>query len=107
MHTQIDLRGPIPTCIHLTRACQQDMGWLDNPMFEAGAFYLMNLAYRYFVRLFRIANAGAFFVTRAKNKLQFTRYYSLPVDRFTGLRSYHVSKPRLAKSRNAFPALSR
>jgi len=60
-----------------------------------------------FERLFRIANAGAFFVTRAKSKLPFTRYYSLPVDPFTGLRSDHVGKPSLAKSRNAFPALLR
>ena len=76
-------------------------------MFEAGAFYLMDRGYMDFERLFRIANAGAFFVTRAKSKLQFTRHYSLPVDPFTGLRSDHVGKPSLAKSRNAFPALLR
>jgi hypothetical protein len=107
MHTQIDLRGPIPTCIHITGARQHDVGWLDNLLFEAGAFYLMDRGYMDFVRLFRIANAGAFFVTRAKNNLQFIRHYSLPVDRFTGLRSDHVGKPSLAKSRNAFPALLR
>ena len=107
MHTQIDLRGPIPTCIHITGARQHDVGWLDNLLFEPGAFYLMDRGYMDFARLFLIANAGAFFVTRAKSKLQFTRHYSLPVDRFTGLRSDHVGKPSLAKSRNAFPALLR
>jgi hypothetical protein len=107
MHTQIDLRGPIPTCIHITGARQHDVGWLDSLLFEPGAFYLMVRGYMDFARLFLIANAGAFFVTRAKSKLQFTRYYSLPVDRFTGLRSDHVGKPSLAKSRNAFPALLR
>lgn len=107
MHTQIDLRGPIPTCIHITGARQHDVGWLDSLLFEPGAFYLMDRGYMDFARLFLIANAGAFFVTRAKCKLQFTRHYSLPVDRFTGLRSDHVGKPSLAKSRNAFPALLR
>ena len=107
MHTQIDLRGPIPTCIHITGARQHDVGWLDSLLFEPGAFYLMDRGYMDFARLFLIANAGAFFVTRAKSKLQFTRHYSLPVDRFTGLRSDHVGKPSLTKSRNAFPALLR
>ena len=107
MHTQIDLRGPIPTCIHITGARQHDVGWLDSLLFEPGAFYLMDRGYMDFARLFLIANAGAFFVTRAKSKLQFTRHYSIPVDRFTGLRSDHVGKPSLAKSRNAFPALLR
>jgi len=46
-------------------------------------------------------------VTRAKSNLQFTRHDSKAVDRFTGLRSDHVGKPTLTKSRNAFPVLLR
>jgi hypothetical protein len=107
LHTQIDLRGPIPTCICITGARQHDVGWLDGLIFEAGAFYLMDRGYMDFARLILIANAGAFFVTRAKCNLQFTRHYSKPVDRFTGLRSDHVGKPTLAKSRKAFPVLLR
>jgi hypothetical protein len=107
VHTQIDLRGPIPTCIHITNARQHDVCWLDNIFFEAGSFYLMDRAYMDFKRLILIANAGAFFVTRAKSNLQFTRHYSMPVDRFTGLRSDHVGKPTLEKSRTSFPALLR
>jgi hypothetical protein len=107
LHTQIDLRGPIPTCICITGARQHDVGWLDSLLFEAGAFYLMDRGYMDFSRLILIANAGAFFVTRAKSNLQFTRHYSKPVDRFTGLRSDHVGKPTLPKSRNAFPVLLR
>jgi hypothetical protein len=107
LHTQIDLRGPIPTCICITGARQHDVGWLDSLLFEAGAFYLIDRGYMDFSRLILIANAGAFFVTRAKSNLQFTRHYSKPVDRFTGLRSDHVGKPTLPKSRNAFPVLLR
>jgi hypothetical protein len=107
LHTQIDLRGPLPACICITGARQHDVGWLDILLFEAGAFHLMDRGYMDFSRLILIANAGAFFVTRAKSNLQFTRHYSKPVDRFTGLRSDHVGKPTLPKSRNAFPVLLR
>lgn len=107
MHTQIDLCGPIPTCIHITGARQHDVSWLDSLFFEAGAFYLMDRGYMDFVRLGLIAKAGAFFVTRAKTNLQFTRHYSKIVDRLTGLRSDHVGKPTLEKSRRAFPMLLR
>lgn len=107
LHTQIDLRGPIPTCISITGARQHDVGWLDSLLFEAGSFYLMDRGYMDFTRLILIANAGAFFVTRAKSNLQFTRHYSNLVDRFTGLRSDHVGKPTLPTSRKAFPALLR
>jgi hypothetical protein len=107
MHTQIDLRGPIPTCINITGARQHDVGWLDSLFFEAGAFYLMDRGYMDFTRLALIAQAGAFFVTRAKTNLQFTRHYSMPVNRLTGLRSDHVGKPSLRRSRKAFPVLLR
>jgi len=83
------------------------VGWLDSLLFEAGAFYLIDRGYMDFARLILIANAGAFFVTRAKCNLQFTRHYSMPVDRFTGLRSDHVGKPTLEKSRTSFPVLLR
>ena len=58
VHTQIDLRGPIPTCINITGARQHDVGWLDSLLFEAGAFYLMDRGYMDFTRLILIANAG-------------------------------------------------
>ena len=73
LHTQIDLRGPIPTCIFITGARQHDVLWLDELIFEAGAFYVMDRGYMDFARLNRIASAGAFFVTRAKANLQFAR----------------------------------
>jgi hypothetical protein len=75
--------------------------------FEAGAFYLMDRGYMDFTRLALIAQAGAFFVTRAKTNLQFARHYSMPVNRLTGLRSDHVGKPSLQRSRKAFPVLLR
>lgn len=107
LHTQIDLRGPIPTCIYITGARQHDVRWLDEFFFEPGAFYVMDRGYMDFKRLNRIAGAGAFFVTRAKDNLRFSRQRSLPVDYPTGVRSDQIGKPTLAKARDAFPALLR
>jgi hypothetical protein len=60
MHTQIDLRGPIPTCALIGPARAHDVLWLDELLFEPGAFYLMDRGYMDFMRLHRIALAGAF-----------------------------------------------
>lgn len=107
LHTQLDLRGPIPTCIYITGARQHDVLWLDELRFEPGAFYVMDRGYMDFKRLNRIACAGAFFVTRAKDNLRFSRQRSLPVDYPAGLRSDQIGKPTLAKARAAFPSLLR
>ena len=107
MHTQVDLRGPIPTCIHITGARQHDVRWLDELIFEPGAFYVIDRGYMDFQRLNRIVRAGAFFVTRAKDNLRFSRQRSLPVAAATGVRSDQIGKPTLAKARAAFPALLR
>jgi hypothetical protein len=107
MHTQIDLRGPIPTCIFITGARQHDVLWLDNLIIEPGAFYVMDRGYMDFKRLDLIARSGAFFVTRAKDGLRFSRQRSQPVDTATGLRSDQIGKPTLSKARQAFPSLLR
>jgi len=107
MHTQIDLRGPIPTCIHITEARQHDVRWLDDLFFEPGSFYVLDRGYMDFKRLNLIAGAGAFFVTRAKDNLRFSRQRSLPVDFTVGVRSDQVGKPTLPKARSDFPSLLR
>jgi hypothetical protein len=107
LHTQIDLRGPIPTCIFITGARQHDVLWLDELVFEPGAFYVMDRGYMDFKRLDLIARSGAFFVTRAKDNLRFSRQRSQPVDMGTGLRSDQIGKPSLPKARQDFPSLLR
>jgi hypothetical protein len=103
IHTQLDLRGPIPTCIHVTSARPHDVLWLDELVLEPGAFYVMDRGYVDFQRLGRLAAAGAFFVTRAKDHLRFTRHRSLPTDAATGVRSDQIGKLTRASSRAAFP----
>jgi len=107
LHTQIDLRGPIPTCIYVSGARAHDVLWLDDLIFESGAFYVMDRGYMDFKRLNLIARAGAFFVTRAKDNLRFSRQQSRPVDHAAGVRSDQIGKPTLTKAREAFPSLLR
>jgi hypothetical protein len=85
LHTLIDLRGNIPSFIHLSDGKLHDVNVLDELLPEPGAFYVMDRGYLDFERLHRLHLAGAFFVTRAKSNLKATRRYSRPVDRSTGL----------------------
>ena len=81
LHTLLDLRGSIPTFIHITDGKTHEVNVLDDLLIEAGAFYLMDRGYLDFARLFAIHQAQAFFVTRAKSNTKFKRRYSHPVDR--------------------------
>ena len=85
LHTLIDLRGNIPTFIHISDGKLHDVNVLDQLLPEAGAFYVMDRGYLDFERLHRWHRAGAFYVTRGKSNLKAKRRYSHPVDRSTGL----------------------
>jgi hypothetical protein len=104
LHTLLDLRGQIPTVIHITPGKRSEIAFLDDLVFEAGAFYLMDRGYVDFTRLYRLTTAGAFFVTRAKANLCFTRRVSRPVDPDTGIRSDQLVVPTHPRSRDAYPA---
>ena len=86
LHTLIDLRGNIPTFIHISDGKLHDVNILDQMVFEAGSFYIMDRGYVDFARLYVLHQAQAFYVTRAKSNLQYRRIYSHPVDKTTGLR---------------------
>lgn len=103
LHTQLDLRGPIPVCIYISDANVNDIKWLDELIFEPGTIYIMDRGYVDWARLYQIAISGAFFVIRAKDNLRFTRYHSQPVDKSTGLRSDQIGKLTIPKSRGDFP----
>lgn len=86
MHTLLDLRGNFPALVIITPGKIHDVNILDDLVFEAGAFYVMDRGYVDFSRLFHIHRAGAFFVTRAKSNFQFRRLYSATVDKAAGIR---------------------
>lgn len=85
MHTLLDLRGSIPSFIHVSDGKLHDVHVLDLLAPEPGAIYVMDRGYVDFARLYRLHLAGAFFVTRAKSNLKAHRVYSAQTDRSTGI----------------------
>jgi hypothetical protein len=85
LHTLLDLRGAIPSFIHISDGKMHDVNVLDLLLPEAGAFYVMDRGYLDFARLYALDQAGSFFVTRAKRNMNARRVYSTTVDRSTGL----------------------
>ena len=85
MHTLLDLRGAIPTFVHISDGKMHDVNVLDILPIEAGAFYVMDRGYLDFARWYKVHQAGAFFVTRAKRGMDARRVYSAPTDRSTGV----------------------
>lgn len=85
MHTLLDLRGNIPTFIHISDGKMHEVNVLDILVPEAGSFYIMDRGFTDFARWFTLHQAQAFFIIRAKSNLQFRRVYSRPADQSTGL----------------------
>jgi hypothetical protein len=85
LHTLLDLRGAIPSFIHISDGKLHDVNVLDLLLPEAGAFYVMDRGYLDFARLYALDQAGSFFVTRAKRNMDARRVYSAAIDRSTGL----------------------
>ncbi len=85
MHTLLDLRGNIPSFIHISDGKLGDVNVLDVLVLEAGAIYVMDRGYLDFARLYALHQAQASFVTRAKSNTRLRRVYSAAVDRRAGV----------------------
>jgi hypothetical protein len=85
LHTLLDLRGAIPTFLHITDGTVHDVNVLDLLLPEPGAFYVMDRGYLDFERRYALQQAGSFFVIRARSNFKCRRVYSRPVNRRTGL----------------------
>jgi Domain of unknown function (DUF4372)/Transposase DDE domain len=103
LHTQLDLRGPIPTVVQITEGKRADVTFLDDLVLEPGAIYLMDRGYLDFARLHRFTDEAAFFVTRTKRGIRFRRRVSRPVDFATGLLSDHTVGLATATARRDYP----
>ena len=86
LHTLLDLRGNIPSFIHISDGKMHEVNVLDILIPEAGSFYIMDRGFTDFARLFALHQHQAFFIIRAKSNLACRRVYSHPVDKATGLR---------------------
>lgn len=103
LHILLDLRGSIPCYIHISTGKMHDVNVLDQLPLEAGAFYVMDRGYVDFARLHRFTLASAFFVTRAKRNLDFTRQVARKVDKITGLRCDQTIVLAGVKSSQEYP----
>ena len=103
MHTQLDLRGNIPTFIRVTDGKVHDVNMLDEILPEAGAFYVMDRGYIDFERLFVMTLSSAFFVVRTKSNVLLQRRYSHAVDKSTGVRSDQTVILSSFESASAYP----
>lgn len=85
LHTLLDLRGSIPSFIHISEGRLHDVNALDLVIPEPGAFYVMDRAYLDYERLFILDQAGAFFFIRSKVNSDVRRLYSAVTDRTSGI----------------------
>ena len=104
LHTLLDLRGSIPSFIHISDGRLHDVNVLDLLITEPGAFYVMDRGYLDFERLYSLHQAGSFFVTRAKSNTQLKRLYSHDVDRSSGLICDQVVEFTVFYSQKDYPA---
>ena len=103
LHTLLDLRGNIPTFIHISDGKLHDVNVLDILLPEPGAFYVMDRGYVDFERLFTLHMAGGFFIIRAKSNTKYRRRYSHPADKSGGVRCDQTIVLTGVKSRHHYP----
>ncbi len=103
MHTQIDLRGNIPSFIHVSDGKMHKVNVLDLITPEPGSFTIMDRGFLDFVRLYRLTQAGAFFIIRPKSNTRFRRVYSRVIDKTTGLRCDQIVRLTGVTSADDYP----
>ena len=103
MHTLLDLRGNIPTFIHISDGKMHEVNVLDILIPEAGSFYIMDRGFTDFARWFTLHQAQAFFVIRGKSNLLCRRIYSRAVDKTTGLRCDQTIALTAPKANKDYP----
>jgi hypothetical protein len=103
LHTLLTLQGNFPTVIIITPGSVQDVNLLDQLVWEAGAFYILDRGYLDFARLHRLHQSAAFFVTRAKKNFRCARRYSRLVDQTTGLRFDQTVTTTGLKTQHDYP----
>jgi len=104
MHTLLDLHGSIPTFIHLTEAAVHDSKVMSLIPVEPGNYYLMDKGYVDFRQLFNhFHRQQAFFVTRAKDNMQYEIEEERLVDKSTGVLNDSVIRLAGQKTSKWYP----
>jgi hypothetical protein len=104
LHTLMDLKGSIPCIVHVSDGKMHDVEFLDQLVFEPGAFYIMDRGYVSFERLWRLSQNAAYFIVRSRDKLIHRRLSSARVNRSTGLRSDQIIRLAGVQTKDFYPA---
>jgi len=92
LHTQFDIKSDIPHFVHFSDGSVHDVNVMDILVYEPGSFYIFDRGYVDFSRLHNISQKLAWFVTRAKENMNYRRLYSNKVDKSTGIKVDQVIK---------------
>jgi len=103
IHTQLDLKGNIPSFFLITKAKVHDVNFLDSMKYETDAIYIMDRGYFDFQRLQTIHNERAYFIIRGKDSLSFQRQYSHGIDKNCGLRCDQTIRLKHFYTRKSYP----
>jgi hypothetical protein len=103
IHTLLDIRGSIPSCIIITDGSVHDVNIMDELIFEPGAYYIMDRAYIDFRRLYRIHKTLGYFVIREKKNFDYKRLYSTEIDETSGVRSDQIIRTNGDKTKVDYP----
>jgi hypothetical protein len=85
LHTQLDLKTAIPEFILFSNASLHDVNVLDHIKFESNSFYVMDRGYVDYKRLYKVHSCGSYFVTRAKDNMNYRRVKSYPKNSYDGI----------------------
>jgi hypothetical protein len=103
LHAMIDLRGNIPAFLSITDGKVHDVKAAPLIPIEADGIYVVDRAYIDFEWLWQINQTGAFFVSRLKRSIKFSRVVSHLVDKSLGLRSDQEILLFSKKSKQNYP----
>jgi len=106
-HTLLDLNNKIPNFVLISKGILDDVSVMDNIIWEAGSWYVMDRGYIDFERLYSLHTSQSWFVTRGKVNMEYERVYSKPVDKSKGILCDQRVRLCGMRTRKKYPELIR
>lgn len=103
LHTQLDLQSNLPVFARVSDANLNEVHFLDELLFEPGAFYVVDRGYMSLARLKKIDASGAYFVIRGKRRLRVRALASQVCDTAWGVRADQTVRFTVPLSAERYP----
>ncbi|MGH8016846.1 MAG: IS4 family transposase [Opitutaceae bacterium] len=107
LNVMLAVTTELPSFCTLVEGRRHDVNFLDDIPVAAGSYYVLDRGYVDFRRLYRIAQATAWFVIRAKRRMRFHVVASRPVDKASGLRCDQTIRLNSADGKRDYPVTLR